>query len=637
MDDFDSFSTVVQKDAPPQKDDFDSFSTVVGAPNRAVAAPVRKKGLLERAGAKMDEGWGNLKREFREDPVKATRDGALGIGKGLMDTIDGGAQLLARGMENGAESIAPGSAMAKWLKGERVKVEDINKKREDLYQEATKGSVMAGTGRVAGNVALPVANGLKVAKGASMLKKVGMGAATGATYGAFQPVYDVAGKTGEDDDYASQKLTQVGVGTLLGGVAPVATKGVLEGASKLGSKKAEQILTDERAAQLFNKSKNAKADAEVITELGGVNSRIGERKILTNEVNARSKKVMDEAQTALRAAGASEKELLAFRNWQGLTESERAAMAGTPTGKAAAAIIEKLDRFRGLTPGELSTRNASVVRSALDMLPIPSVLRHGLRTTLGGKQTRAEAAEKFLDPRSQRAAAQYLERNGPSEATQGLQDLQAIAQSKVDAAAALERAKAAAKAKAAADRLANAGTQKALTTKARQISGTPGGGAYQALLEHTGLAADDLNKVLRAAQKIPEAADAVRAVRVAGGNTKEGAIYPVTDIVNAIANKMGMPRGALSPTAQSAGILTDVVEPLTAKYQMATKVRQKIYDGIHDAADKLGSAQAREAVKQLARKLKSTPKSTERVQMIDDLEKSYPEAAGMFDAARNFK
>lgn len=613
--------------------DTELVSHLTAAPTPQVAKPVAPaapaKGIGQRIDESLDEGKANFNREIK-NPISALGKLALGAVRGVSDIAEGGIQFGANNVRGAVRAIAPDSTLVKKMD----EFADFNAKKLDeaeaKYQDLTKGSVFAGGGRVVGNVVAPGGAVGKTATAASMAARVGKGALTGAAVGAMQPV------RGEDrENYAQTKGAQIGIGALTGGAIPIATKGVLETASKLGSTKAEQVLTNQRSAQLFTGKPSAKNDAEVITELGGVNARIGDRKMLTGELNARSKKLAEEAQTALKAAGSSKEELAMFRNWQGLTEAERAAMANTPTGKAAAAIVEKLDRIRGLTPGELSTRNAAVVRGALDWFPMPTAIRNGLRTTLGGRVTRAEQAEKLMDPRTQRAAAQYLDKHGASEATQGLNTLKGMAQAKVDAKAALERAKAAAKAKADAAKAADAEKLSALTLKGRKISGTPGGGAYQTLLEHTGLSSDNLNKALRVAQRIPEAADDIRRIRVDGGNTKDGALYPITDMLKSIADDMGMPRGALTQ-AQPSGALTGATEAVTAKYQMATKVRQGIYDKAQAKAKELTTPEARNAADEVAGKLKSTPKRTERLKLIDDLETAHPETKGLFKEVRNF-
>lgn len=587
----------------------------LSAPAAAPPPKATKQGLLDRAKGMVSEGKANLGKEL-DHPLDALGNLAKGVGKGLFDVVDGGAQLAARGANAAANAAAPGSALAKWTQGQLKEVEAVNDDREDKYQAATKGSVLAGVGRVGGNAILPVGNAVRLEKGATLLAKAGSSSAGGAAIGALQPVYHAG------DDFAKDKAIQVAGGAVLGAAAPVAGRVGLEALSKLGSTKAEQALVNTRKAQLFDKSPNAKADAEVITELGGVDTRIGGRKVITNDINARAKKMYSDAEVAHEGVGATPEQMRMLANWQGLTEAERAALP-----KSTRDIIAKFDRVRALTPGELSSNALGPVRAAVDLAPIPAPMRWGLRNLLGGRVTRNENAASFLDDRSQNAARQFLAENGPSDATQAINGMKGIAAQRKAAQDALEAAKAAAAAK-------DAVAQDALKLKARKVSGTPGGGAYQALLEHTGLAKDDLNTALRAAQKIPEAADAIRAIRVGGGNTKDGAIYPVTDIVNTIADGLGMSRGVLTQAPQ-AGALSAAAP--TANQILGKDVRQKVYDDLIRNSGGVQSTAAREAVRETARKLKSTPKINERASLIDSLESAYPEAAGVFDTVRTFK
>lgn len=624
MDDFDSFSTVVTKAAPQPKDDFDSFSSVVDAAPKPKPTAT-KKGILDRAKDAISEGVSNIAKEHADG--RMVDNAFQGLVHGVTSTVGGASQLLARGMDSAANYVAPGSALADWTKKSVALTDADVQKHEDAYQKATKGSVAAGFGRVGGSVALPLGGSTAAARGAPLMTKAADAAVTGAKVGAVQPVYTDP-ETGKMT-YAKDKTIQVAGGAALGAAAPLAGKALLELASKAGSTTAEQALINTRKAQLFDKSPNAKADAEVISDLGGVNARTVDRKMLTGDINARSKKLVDDSLVALKNAGASDAEMLAMKNWQGLTEAERQGLANTPQGKAVSDIVAKLDRIRGLTPGELSSKAGAMLRTVTDLLPIPSVLRYPIRQGLGGRTTRAESAANLLDSRSQSAASQYLAENGASDGTKAIQSLQGIAQAKAKAQAALDAAKAAQDAK-------DAGVLAAKELKARQISRTPGGGAYQALKEHTGLNKADLNTVLRVGQKIPEFADDVRAIRVGGDNTQKDAIYPLTDTLNAIADGLGMQRVGALTQAPPPGVLSGLA-PVSAKYQMGTAVRQKIYDKAEAEAGKIGNVSARESARELAQKFKSTPKSTEaRNSMIDALEKQYPETSGLFDAVRRF-
>lgn len=726
MDDFDSFSTVV-KDTPAQ-DDFDSFSTVVKdtkatpkgvAPKAPAVKP--KVGMMDKAKALLSEGADNLGKEIKNGTL--VDNGVRGLIHGGLSIAGGIGQLAARGLESGANYIAPGSELAKWAHKSRVLTEQDNQRLEDAYQRDTKGSVVAGVGRVAGEVAMPIGAATKAEKGATLAQKVGNMAYNGGKVAALQPVYDAQDKTGAQ--YAGAKAGQMAVGAALGAAAPVAGKVAMEAGAKLPGKVGqvfEQALTDTRKAQLFDKSPNAKADAEVISELGGVKDRVGSRKLLTQDLNARQSRISEQTKDAMKAAGATPEQLTQLKTWQGMTAAEKEQFRNTEMGAPVAAIMDKLDRIRALTPGELSSNLLGPVRGALDLAPIPAPVRYGLKNALGGRTTRAESAAKMLDARSQRAAAQYLEANGASDATKGMQTLQdmgAAAKARTDADSLLQqrlqfqnkamtdnpsmlvpsladpverdftmsnlkqsimnrdkemtrnarlmakqnanspdlvvpsvsgpadkaatktlkddmiaRAREQADADKAAQAAKEAAKVQAMKLVARKTTGTPGGGGYQALLEHTGLPPKELNQHLRTLSNHPELADEVNKIRVGGGNTSDGAIYPITDLVNKLAGKDT--QGALSQV-QPSGVLSGETERLTARYQMATKTRQGMYDKAKADAAGIENPQVRSEVADLAEKLKSTPERTERVKMIDELIAKYPEAKPIFSAVRKFK
>ena len=197
---------------------------------------------------------------------------------------------------------------------------------------------------------------------------------------------------------------------------------------------------------------------------------------------------------------------------------------------------------------------------------------------------------------------------------------------------------AAVKAKADAQAAKEGSDAEALKIKARKISGTPGGGAYQALKEHTGLQKDDLNTVLRVAEKVPEAAAQIKKIRVMGENTSKDAIYPVTDILNTIADGLGMERaGALSTPRGALTSGTGGPEKVSKAYQVAAGIRQKIFTEAGTKAASLSSAEAKAAAKSVAESLATTSKAADRFKLIDDLNAKYPETVEIFSKARKVK
>lgn len=142
----------------------------------------------------------------------------LGVLRGARDPIDAGAQLLTRGLE----AIAPsGSSFETFMKGERQKVEAINRDAEAQYQGARLGKGFD-PARLVGNVAatIPMTAALPATIGGSAIAG---GAAAGGAMGALQPVQ------GEDQsagDFWTAKAKQTGTGAVLGGGVSAAGKAI---------------------------------------------------------------------------------------------------------------------------------------------------------------------------------------------------------------------------------------------------------------------------------------------------------------------------------------------------------------------------------------------------------------------------
>lgn len=162
-----------------------------------------------------------------------------GFVRGARDVIDGGAQLLTRGLEAGAETAAkyPGvltavpvlnslgaAGMPEALKAERQKVEQINQQAEQDYKQNWRPGLEGfDWGRLAGNVAAtaPIA----VGGSATLPGAMARGAVAGGALSSLNAV-DNPG-----DDYWTQKAKQVGTGAVLGGVLPPVIAGIAKGVS----------------------------------------------------------------------------------------------------------------------------------------------------------------------------------------------------------------------------------------------------------------------------------------------------------------------------------------------------------------------------------------------------------------------
>jgi hypothetical protein len=155
-----------------------------------------------------------------------------GVIRGLRDIPDAGAQLLTRGLEG----ISPaGSGMEEFFRGERRRVEDINRQAELDYQaNFRRGQMLPGeidVGRVGGNIlsALIPSTAAIRALGATTAP-VRAGAIAGGVGGTLQPVAtppsrdttlsdlvtDTRPQGMTNPQFFAQKVEQVGAGTALG-------------------------------------------------------------------------------------------------------------------------------------------------------------------------------------------------------------------------------------------------------------------------------------------------------------------------------------------------------------------------------------------------------------------------------------
>lgn len=148
------------------------------------------------------------------------------IGMGLGDPIHGGAQLITNLLPR--RVVDAGNALNNWLADKTGMVARLPeggvdqqvRERESQYQEQRRAGGDSGIDlwRIGGNVVNPanlaIASRLPVA--ASMLGRVGLGAAGGAATSLLNPVT-------EGEDYATEKAKQVGIGALAGGVVPAVT------------------------------------------------------------------------------------------------------------------------------------------------------------------------------------------------------------------------------------------------------------------------------------------------------------------------------------------------------------------------------------------------------------------------------
>lgn len=186
-------------------DDSDIFAAPKQQPV-AVSAPAAKP-----ARQAPPQGPVSLLDSLKDSPIG-------GFLRGARDVIDGGAQLLTRGLE----AVAPaGSTFEQWAQQERQNVERINQGAEQDYRQNWRRGKETGldAGRIAGNVAasLPLAAIVPGAGAATMLPRVANGVAAGAIAGAAQPV-DMEGR--QDGDFWGAKAGQTVIGGATGAASP---------------------------------------------------------------------------------------------------------------------------------------------------------------------------------------------------------------------------------------------------------------------------------------------------------------------------------------------------------------------------------------------------------------------------------
>jgi hypothetical protein len=147
--------------------------------------------------------------------------------RGLRDPIDGGAQLLTKLLPSGV--VDAGNQLNNWLADKTGLVGrlpeggvDQQVRDSEAAYQASRGSNAGFDGmRTLGNVVNPanLALAAKLPAAASLMGRVGIGAAGGAASGALNPV------TGQGD-YTDEKLKQMGMGGAFGGTVPAVMGGI---------------------------------------------------------------------------------------------------------------------------------------------------------------------------------------------------------------------------------------------------------------------------------------------------------------------------------------------------------------------------------------------------------------------------
>ncbi len=167
------------------------------------------------------------------------QEGGRGFVRGIRDPIDAGAQLLTRGLE---AAVPAGSSFENFMKGERERVEGINKTGEEEYQKGRTVPTAPDVSRVVGNIvgSAPVAAAIPGAAAESLLARTGAGLVGGAATGALEPVNDTS-----NGDFWKQKALQTGIGAAGGVVAPAVVGGAartLSPNASLPTSQARQLI-----------------------------------------------------------------------------------------------------------------------------------------------------------------------------------------------------------------------------------------------------------------------------------------------------------------------------------------------------------------------------------------------------------
>lgn len=132
---------------------------------------------------------------------------------GGRQVIDAGAQMLTRGLESAANAIAPDSAFAKTMTGERKNVEAINQQALDAYKRNFSPDTTPGADFARGVGQMLLTAPLTAAAPATTLPRIiAQGAGIGAASNALTPVY------GDAENFGRQKIGQAAGGALAGGL-----------------------------------------------------------------------------------------------------------------------------------------------------------------------------------------------------------------------------------------------------------------------------------------------------------------------------------------------------------------------------------------------------------------------------------
>lgn len=504
----------------------------------------------------LGRGVDNLKKES-QDPLNAVKNLGLGIAKGGSDIIDGSAQLLARGAAATSGYVAPGSSVDQFLQQELKNTEAFNQDREDRYQKATNGSVLAGVGRVGGNAVVPLGGVSKVAEAATLPSKIMAGAKVGALSGAVQPVYDM---DQPGANFALNKTGQVATGVAAGSAAPIVSRVAREAAAATGkvvdnplARIANDSLIKDRQKILFGNSVNPAADAQIIQDLATLKADPlrfqqvagGQAAVGRSTATGIGGDYKEEVLNLMKQAGMKDDQITNLLNKNVITSADIASLPNTPAGKAAANALTLAVRADAMTKPVPSSSLLSPVRAAVDWLPIPRQIGQGINAALGGRTTGENAINKLTTPRNVAAAERTLANGSPADAIGNFETViqKAMAQKATEAEA------------KAAQEAVQAGALKEANIAGMRMNRAPAGGAFQSLKQYTGMADDEIVDALRVLSNHPTLGKYADQIRQ-GGNTDNGALFAVQNAINGIQKRQGGILNQSAPGALSQGTVT---------------------------------------------------------------------------------
>jgi hypothetical protein len=162
-----------------------------------------------------------------------------GVVRGARDIMDGGAQLLVRGVEAAIPDSWTG--LDQWAKGEVARVEGINKGAEQDYQQNWREGREGFDGsRLLGNLlaGAPLAAAIPAGAGLGLGARTALSAAGGGVMSAFQPT-DAA-----DGDFWGAKAKQVGTGAAFGAAAAPVAAGIARIVSPKSSANVQTLMKE---------------------------------------------------------------------------------------------------------------------------------------------------------------------------------------------------------------------------------------------------------------------------------------------------------------------------------------------------------------------------------------------------------